>query len=294
MSQLKIWLMAIRPRTLGAAIAPVMIGSALAISQGVWDPLVIVAALLASLFIQIGTNLANDYFDFFKGADTEERIGPVRVTQAGLVKPAQVKWGFILSFALTVLPGLYLVSQGGWPITVVGICSVLSGILYTGGPFPLGYKGLGDLFVFLFFGLVAVCCTYYLHTHTLSLAAVLASIAPGLLSTAILVVNNLRDMETDRAVNKKTLAVRFGAQFVRYEYLLSIFIASLVPVMIYFLTPEKHIYSLAACLTLLVAIKPIRTVFELKADPRLNPLLGTTNQLLLLYGVLFSVGWLLG
>lgn len=287
------WILAARPRTLGAALAPVWIGSALALSQGQANLGVFLAALLGALLIQVGTNFANDYFDFVKGADTDQRIGPTRATQAGWMKPEQVRNAFILTFALVALPGAYLTWVGGLPILLLGIFSVLSGVLYTGGPFPLGYKGLGDVFVLLFFGFGATLGTYWLHTHSITLAAVLASLAPGLLATAILVVNNLRDHQTDAQVGKRTLAVRFGPRFVRAEYLFCLFVGGLTPLWLYLLTPVKQPFSLLACLVLLAAHKPIQAVMQLEADPRLNPVLGQTNRLLLLHSLLFSVGLLI-
>ncbi|MBT9547425.1 MAG: 1,4-dihydroxy-2-naphthoate polyprenyltransferase [Candidatus Sericytochromatia bacterium] len=287
---LKRWILAARPRTLGAALAPVWVGSALALTQGQAHPGVFVAALLGALLIQVGTNFANDYFDFVKGADTETRIGPTRATQAGWMTPQQVRKAFILTFGLVALPGAYLAWMGGIPILILGILSVLSGILYTGGPFPLGYKGLGDLFVLLFFGFGATLGTYWLHTHSISQAAVLASLAPGLLATAILVVNNLRDHKTDALAGKRTLAVRFGVKFVRFEYLFCLILGTLAPLWVYLLTPVKHPASLLACGVLFASRKPLQAVFTLDADPRLNPVLGQTNRLLLIHSLLFSAG----
>jgi len=291
--RLKRWFLAARPRTLGAALAPVWVGSALALAQGQAHPGVFVAALLGALLIQVGTNFANDYFDFVKGADTEARIGPTRATQAGWMSPQQVRNAFLLTFALVAFPGAYLAWIGGLPILILGILSVLSGILYTGGPFPLGYKGLGDLFVLLFFGFGATLGTFWLHTHTISGAAILASLSPGLLATAILVVNNLRDHKTDALAGKRTLAVRFGVPFVRAEYLFCLVIGTLIPLLIYLFTPVKHPFSLLACGVLIGALKPIQAVLSLEADPRLNPVLGQTNRLLLIHSLLFSAGLML-
>ncbi|MGE3724828.1 MAG: 1,4-dihydroxy-2-naphthoate polyprenyltransferase [Candidatus Sericytochromatia bacterium] len=290
---LKRWVLAARPRTLGAALAPVWVGSALALAQGQAHPGVFAAALLGALLIQVGTNFANDYFDFVKGADTEARIGPTRATQAGWMSPQQVRKAFLLTFALVAFPGAYLAWIGGLPILLLGIMSILSGILYTGGPFPLGYKGLGDLFVLLFFGFGATLGTFWLHTHTISVAAILASLSPGLLATAILVVNNLRDHKTDAVAGKRTLAVRFGVPFVRAEYLFCLGLGTMIPLLIYLFTPVKQPFSLLACGVLIVALKPIQAVLSLEADPRLNPVLGQTNRLLLIHSLLFSAGLLL-
>jgi 1,4-dihydroxy-2-naphthoate polyprenyltransferase len=282
-----------RPRTLGAALAPVWIGTALALSQGKGRMDVFAAALLGALLIQIGTNFANDYFDFVKGADTAERLGPTRATQAGWMKPQSVRNAFILTFALVLIPGFYLATIGGWPIILLGFFSILSGILYTGGPIPLGYKGLGDLFVLLFFGFGATLGTYWLHTQSISLTAILASLSPGLLATAILVVNNLRDHKTDALAGKKTLAVRLGIKFVRAEYIFCMVVGCLMPLAIYFVTPDKYPWSLLACGVLIASWRPIQAVMRLDADPRLNPILGQTNRLLLLHSLLFSIGLLI-
>lgn len=292
-SRLKIWLQAARLRTLGAALAPVLIGTALAFGDGfrAW-PAALAAALGATL-IQIGTNFANDYFDFLKGADTAERIGPQRVSQAGLVSPTQVRNAFLLTFALSALPGLYLIYVGGWPILLLGALSIASGILYTAGPWALAYVGLGDLFVLIFFGFAATAGTYYVQTGTLSTPVLWASIAPGLLSMAILTVNNLRDRLTDGASNKRTLAVRFGPGFARGEYLLCWLGAAAMPWIIFFATEAKAPLSLLASGVLLLAVPALRKVFALDSHPALNPVLGQTGKLLLIYSLVFSAGWLL-
>jgi len=289
----KVWLMASRLRTLGAALAPVMIGTAMAFASGARAWPAALAALLCALLLQLGTNYANDYFDFIKGADTAERVGPTRVTQAGLIPPQHVRNAFVLAFALVALPGTYLAWVGGWPIVVLGVLSVLSGILYTGGPFALAYLGLGDLFVLIFFGGVATCATYYTQTGSLGPEVMLASLAPGLLSMAILTVNNLRDRLTDAKSGKKTLAVRFGAGFARAEYLFCWLGAAAVPFAIYFWTPTQRPGACLASFTLLLAWPTIGKVFQLDADPALNPLLGQTGKLLLIYSLLFSLGWVL-
>lgn len=291
--RLKHWLMAARPRTLGAAVAPVIMGTAMAFGDGHRAWLAATAALLCALLLQIGANFANDYFDFKKGSDTPERLGPTRVTQAGLIAPERVFWAFMLTFGLCALPGAYLVYLGGWPILLLGLLSVISGILYTGGPFALAYIGLGDLFVLIFFGFVAVGASYYTQTGQLTPAVLLMATAPGLLSMAILTVNNLRDRRTDARSNKRTLAVRFGANFARVEYLCCWLGATLLPVLTWRLFAPDRPWILLACLAILPAGPTIQQVFRLDSDPRLNPLLGRTGQLLLLYSLLFSVGWLL-
>lgn len=293
MNNWKLWLMASRPKTLGAAVAPVMVATAMAFkSSGIawWAML---SCLVGSLLLQLGTNFANDYFDFIQGADTHNRLGPTRVTQAGLIAPETVRNAFILMFALVAVPGLYLSYVGGWPVFILGCLSVLSGILYTAGPYALAYLGLGDLFVLVFFGVVATVGTYYVQTLQLNSAVFLAALGPGLFSTAILAVNNLRDRLTDAKSNKRTLAVRFGADFVRLEYFFCCLGACLIPWLIFYFTPEKHPYSLAASFTFILCIPNLLKVFRLDADPALNPLLGETGKCLLIYSFLFSVGWML-
>jgi len=239
------WILAFRPKTLPAALAPVAIGTAMAYGQGVHYLPMAFVALFAALTIQIGTNLANDYFDFVNGADTSERIGPVRVTQAGLIAPATVRAAMILMFVLSAVACLVLVGRAGWPILVIGILSILSGIFYTAGPRPLAYLGLGEVFAFIFFGPVAVAGTYYVQSLEFSWAAVAAGIAPGFFSVAILAVNNLRDRDTDRKANKMTLAVRFGRDFALNEYLFALIAAGLTPVLVYFMTGQQP-YALGA------------------------------------------------
>ena len=213
------WGLAIRLRTLPAAAAGVITGSALAWFDGYFRLDAALACLLTAILLQIGSNLANDVFDFERGTDTAERAGPIRVTQAGLLTPSQVKWGMLVVFGLAALCGLYLAWLGGWPIVILGIAAILSAIAYTGGPFPLGYYGLGDVFVFIFFGLASVAGTYYVQAGFVSTAAWWMAIPPGLIITAILVVNNLRDLENDRKGGKHTLAVILGERGSKAEYL---------------------------------------------------------------------------
>ncbi len=291
-SRIQIFLMAIRPKTLGAAVAPVLIGSAMAYRDGGSHAAMAFFCLLGALLIQIGTNLANDYYDFKKGADNAERLGPVRVTQAGFVSPETMKRAYIAAFALAVLAGIPLVWRGGWPIVFLGFASVAAGILYTYGPFALAYTGLGDIFVVVFFGPVAVGGTYYLQCLTLSPLVLLAGLGPGLIATGLLAVNNLRDIDGDRNVNKRTLAVRFGVTFARIEYLLCLLIPALLPFVLVFLTKAHH-YALFASLVFLIGLPALRTVWTSRDGQQLNQVLATTGQLLLLYSVLFSVGWIL-
>ncbi len=284
--------MAARPKTLWAAVAPVLIGTAMAYADGFYHWLSAAVALVLSLLIQIGTNFANDYFDFVHGADTGERQGPMRLTQAGLIRPEKMKKAFILIFMLTFVGGLYLVWRGGWPILLVGLLSILFGILYTGGPFPLGYKGLGDVLVLIFFGPVAVGGTYYVQALQINTIVLLAGLSPGMIATSILVANNLRDIATDMKAGKRTLAVRFGKTFSRLEYLFMLVSAAFIPVMLYVYTRE-HPYAMAAVLTILFSLPTVAVVFRESDGGTLNQVLADTGKILLLYSVLFSLGWIL-
>jgi 1,4-dihydroxy-2-naphthoate octaprenyltransferase len=288
--KLKIWIDSARPKTLPAAIAPVVMGAAMAIAQGPIDGWVLAIILFCALCIQIGTNYANDYFDFVKGTDTHERVGPTRATAAGLVTPRQMLVATGIVFGGSVVGGLYLVWQGGWPILLIGLLSIACGILYTAGPYPLGYVGLGDFFVLVFFGLIPVAGTYYLlaghwHAHTW-----LAGLGPGLLSTAILAVNNYRDRTTDREAGKRTLVVRFGDGFGAGEYAFALIVALHIPVLLVILT-GSHFGVFITLLALVPGIRLIAT-FVSNHDPNVfNELLARTGKLLVLYSVLFSVGW---
>lgn len=289
---LKIWIDAARPKTLPAGIAPVLIGTTMAYTEGHFHYDIFAAIVFAVLMIQIGTNYANDYYDFIKGADTEKRQGPVRATQAGLVSAAAMKRAFVITFGLALAAGLYLVYKGGLPIVLIGLISIACGILYTAGPWPLGYIGLADLFVLLFFGPVAVAGTYYLQTGRINLPVILAGLSPGLISTALLTINNIRDYATDKTAEKKTLVVRFGVGFGIVEYYACIIIACLIPVLLTLIT-RSHIYCNLAVLTLLVAWGPMKTLLSKPAPDTLNHLLAKTGRLVLIYSVLFSIGWLL-
>ena len=281
-------MLAIRPRTLPAAAAGVIIGSALAWRDGFFRIDAALTCLITALLLQIGSNLANDVFDFERGTDTPERLGPVRVTQAGLLTPSQVKHGMIVAFSLAAIFGLYLVWLGGWPIIVIGIAAILAAIAYTGGPFPLGYYGLGDLFVFIFFGLASVAGTYYIQAGFVSAAAWWMTIPPGLIITAILVVNNLRDLEDDRKAGKRTLAVVLGERLTKTQYLLCITTAYLV-------LPLAAGMGLIPWLALItwaslpVAIRTTRVVLTQRGRP-LNTALAGTGQTALLFSILFWIG----
>ena len=284
------WAQATRPKTLWAAVTPVVVGSACAMSVSGFRLGPALAALGVGVFIQIGTNLSNDVLDFDRGADTERRVGPVRAVQSGLLSRGQVWAGAWIAFGLCIVCGLYLAAIGGWPVLVLGAVSIASGLLYTAGPWALAYVGLGDLFVFLFFGLAAVVGTVYVQALEVPAVAWWAAIAVGALATAILVVNNLRDRETDAAAGKRTLAVRFGARFTRLEYaaLLLAGHAAALPLVVRF-----GPWPLLSWLALPFAVAVLRSVWR-GEGAALNPALAATARLLLLFGVLLSVGIVLG
>ncbi len=287
-SLVRTWIMASRPKTLPAAIIPVLVGTAVAIAYGKFSAIPALAALIASCFIQIGTNFANDYFDFKKGADTDDRLGPTRVTQAGLIAPEQVKLATALTFGAAALIGIYLIFIGGWPILAIGIASIISGIAYTGGPYPLGYNGLGDVFVFIFFGIIAVTGTFYVQALTWSAPSLAASIPVGLLATAILVVNNYRDIDTDVIAGKRTLATRIGRPATRAQYWIMLMGAYLVPIL-QFTIGGNNPWILLPLLSLPLAIVRARSI-SLKNGRELNALLGQTGQLLMIFGILYTIG----
>lgn len=291
MSQLSIWWEAARPKTLPAAAAPVIMGSAMAFHDGHLYLPAALAALLGALLIQVGTNFANDYFDHQKGADTGERLGPRRATQAGLVSPGQMKRAFSLAFAAAFVVGFYLIFRGGWPVLAIGVLSILFGVLYTGGPYPLGYNGLGDIFVLIFFGPVAVGGTYYVQALTVTPVVLAAGLAPGLISMALLTINNLRDISTDVKAGKRTLAVRFGERFARMEYLVSIGAAALVPFVLVYMTRENY-FSVIALFALIPALPGIKRVWHGEVGAPLNLVLADTGKFLFLYSLMFSAGWI--
>jgi 1,4-dihydroxy-2-naphthoate octaprenyltransferase len=289
-----IWVQAARPRTLPAAIAPVLVGTAAAWQYAGHMPrwLAFVAALIGSVFIQIGTNLANDYSDARRGTDTVDRLGPVRVTSAGLVTPQRVLTATWVAFGVAVACGIYLAIVAGWVILVVGAASIAAGVLYTGGPRPYGYAGLGEVFVFLFFGLVAVNGSFYVQLEEVDALALGLSIAIGFLSTAIIVVNNVRDLETDRRAGKMTSAVRMGRDNAVNVYKLLVIGAFVVlPFSIW--AGESKWWPLLGLLAAPLAIKPIRTMETRTDGPALNKTLAATGGLLAVYSVLVTVGLLL-
>jgi 1,4-dihydroxy-2-naphthoate octaprenyltransferase len=273
-----LWLMAARPRTLAASVAPVIVGTAAAAHVGSMRPVPALLALLSSLFIQIGTNFANDYSDWKRGADAD-RVGPRRVTQSGLVPPHVVKRAAWIAFGISGLFGLALAGFAGWPIIAIGVVSVACGWLYTGGPWPLGYHGLGDVFVFIFFGMVATCGTAYAQALWVPREAILAGAAMGYLSTAILVVNNLRDRETDAKVGKNTLAVRMGVVATRAEYCGLLFFAFALT-----FTLGKP-WPLVALPLVFAPVKRVLTA----SGGALNAALGETARMQLAFAVLLAV-----
>ncbi len=291
-SGLAIWVLAARPRTLSAAVVPVMAGTAAAAAEGAFSPLAAAAALAGSLAVQILANFSNDYFDAKKGAD-RDRQGPLRVMQSGLVTEGQMRAAIAAAIGFAVLCGIYLVAVGGIPIAVIGIASILAGLAYTGGPFPLGYHGLGDVFVFVFFGLVAVAGTYYVQALRWSQSILWIATPVGLMTTAILVVNNLRDAPRDRAAGKLTLVARFGRRFGRWEYALLLLFSYAVPV---FLAAGRRTGPgvLLTWLSLPLAIRTARRAFSDPEAPSFNRALAATSQLVLVYGLLLSAGLLLG
>ena len=288
---LRIWLQAARPKTLPAGIVPALVGGALAYGDGLFHLASFLAALFGSAMIQIGTNFANDLFDFTKQTDTADRIGPLRVTQAGLATPRQTALATAIAFLLAAAAGAYLIHRGGWPVVIIGLSSILCGVLYTAGPLALGYVGLGDIFVLIFFGPVALAGTYYVQALNISTPIILAGLPFGMISTAILTVNNLRDIAADRKGGKRTLAVRFGRTFARYEYLVMLLAAAAMIVPLAYAIHNAHLYLAMAYL--LLAVGPVRAVFSTTDGERLNNTLAATGRLLIAYGLLFSIGWLL-
>jgi 1,4-dihydroxy-2-naphthoate octaprenyltransferase len=282
------WVLACRPATLTAAVSPVAVGTACAVAAHGFRPLPALAALFGAAFLQIGSNLANDVFDFEKGADTEERLGPVRAAQAGLLTPKQLRLGMVVVFGLAFAVGVYLTAFAGPVVVAIGLASIASAIAYTGGPYPLGYHGLGDVFVMLFFGFVAVCGTAFVQTGTVPPVAWLASIPVGAIATAILVVNNVRDCETDVRAGKRTLPVRFGRQSGLIEYAALLGAAYVVPVFIA-ATGRASAYVLLPLLTAPHAAKLVRRVFT-DTGRDLNASLVATAKLLFFHSILFAVG----
>ncbi len=292
MSSVRIWIRAARLRTLPAAVAPVLVGTALsATARDVrWGGFV--AALLGAVFIQVGTNLSNDYSDARRGADADDRLGPVRVTAGGLVPPRQVLVATYVSFGLAVLCGVYLVALAGPLLLAIGAASILAGVLYTGGPRPYGYEGLGEVFVFAFFGIVAVTGSYFVQAEHVTWEAFVLAVPVGLLASAILVVNNVRDLDSDRRAGKRTLAVRLGRVRARTLYGLMVY-GAFATAPLPWVLGELSAWLLAPLVLLPLAVVLVRTVRRHADGPTLNLALARTGQLQLLFCVLLSAGLLL-
>ena len=285
---IRAWILAARPATLTAAFAPVAVGTACAIHVGAFRFFPALAALLGAFLIQIGANFANDLFDFEKGADDEHRIGPLRAAQAGLLSASQLRRGMVLVFAAAVAVGVYLTLVAGWPVLLIGIASIAAGVAYTGGPYPLGYHGLGDLFVMIFFGFVAVCGTSYVQALHVPSLAWLASVPMGALCTAILVVNNVRDMKGDARAGKRTVAVRFGRRAAEWEYAVLLLLSYAVPVVIAG-RGETSAWVLLPLITLPWAFMLFSSLLRDRGRT-LNLTLVSTARLLSVFGLLFAIG----
>ena len=290
-STFRIWLLAARPKTLPAAVVPVLVGSAFAGRAGFFHWGAAALCLVFALLVQIGTNLANDYFDYVQGADTEKRVGPARAVASGWVPPARMRTAMIGVFAVALVVGLGLIPFGGWWLLPLGLLCIACGVAYTGGPYPLGYHGLGDLFVFLFFGLVAVGATYWGQARLLTSDVLLAGAAVGGLAANILVANNYRDRETDAVAGKRTLVVRFGERAGRVQYGAAVLLSGAVPIMLWLnCWGEWALLPLAA---LPLGVSCWRKLTPTTPAPELIGLLARTAAHLLLFGVLLAVGVLL-
>lgn len=290
-SKIDSWIIASRPRTLLAAFVPVMVGSAVAFNEGKLNIIFSLAALICSVLIQVGTNFTNDLYDFLKGADTIKRKGPRRVLASGLISVNEMKLGVVVTFLTSFLLGLFLVYHGGTVILVIGVLSIIAGLAYTAGPYPLAYNGLGDIFVFMFFGIIGTVGTYYLHTKELSFVSFISSIPVGALVTNILVVNNYRDIEEDKTAGKKTLAVKLGKNFTRYQFTFLIVLSFLIP-LILFAFLNSSIWIFLPYLTLPIAYKVLTMIYTLDGM-ELNKTLELTAKLSAIYGLLFSAGFIL-
>lgn len=282
-----IWIAAARPKTLPAAIVPVAVGTAVAEASGGMAVCAALAALGGALAIQIGTNFANDVFDAEKGADGPDRLGPVRAVASGLIRAATMKRAMIAAFAVATAFGLYLAWVGGWPVVAIGVASIISGIAYTGGPWPLGYHGLGDVFVMIFFGFVAVCGTAYVQLGHVPCLAVYAAIPVGALATAIIVVNNLRDREQDARSGKRTLAVRLGRRGALVEYV-GLLASAYIVVIVLAVSHERWLLLLPVA-TGPIAVARVRALAGAVTGPEYNKCLAATGALMMAFGVLFAI-----
>lgn len=286
------WILAARPKTLPAALAPVLLASALAWHDGVFQALPAAVALVFAVLIQIGTNYSNDYFDFVKGADTPDRVGPTRAVAAGLISPRAMARGTVLVFGAALFIGMLLIPYGGVWLAGVGMLCVLMGVLYTGGPYPLAYNGWADAFVLLFFGLVAVSLTYYVQAGHFSQSALILAYAPGALATNILCVNNMRDYETDRRANKRTLIVRFGREAGAIEYVVNLMIAQIVPAVLFL--AGYTVWVLLPLLAFPIGRLQLTRMLTATDRPTYDRALAGTAAYLMLHSVLLGVGLVLG
>ncbi|MBI3124915.1 MAG: 1,4-dihydroxy-2-naphthoate polyprenyltransferase [Ignavibacteriales bacterium] len=285
------WVLATRPRTLPAALVPVLVGSSIAINDGMFKPLAAIVALLCAILIQIGTNFVNDLYDFLHGTDKKDRIGPKRVVTSGLISIPEMKLGIIFVFGLSFVLGMYLVHLAGWEILLLGVISILAGIAYTAGPFPLAYNGLGDIASFLFFGLIGTVGTYYVQANEISPFAFWSSIPVGALITNILVVNNYRDREEDQSNGKNTLAVLLGEKFARLQYVFFMIVSYAILFVVYF-TYKNSAWVFLPLISLPLSVKLIKMIFTLRGR-ELNKTLELTAKLSALYGLLFAAGILI-
>ncbi len=290
LNRLRVWILAARPKTLAASLAPVLVGTAMAVEAGSGAPVAAAFTFLSATLIQVGVNYHNDYTDYLQGADTDDRVGPLRVTQAGLVAPTTMRRATIAVFGAAVAAGAYLIYRGGWPIFVIGIASIATAIWYTAGPYSLAALGLADLAVFLFFGPVAVGGAYYVQALACPPEVLVAGVGPGLFSVGILLVNNIRDAPNDRAAGKRTLVVRLGRSAGVALYGAALGGALLVPVVLVLWT-GRHPWLLTTLLLLPGVVRAVQAVARASTPEALNPLLATTGRLLALWSVLFAVGW---
>ena len=287
-SKTQAWILASRPKTLPAAASPVLIACAVAFVEHKFEPLAALAALLGALLLQIGANIANDVFDFQLGTDNQHRLGPLRMTQAGYLTPTEMKTGMVVVFILAAMCGVYMALVSGWWIIIIGALAILAAVAYTGGPFPYGYKGLGELFVFIFFGFAAVCGTYYAQAKSVSLLAILSSVPVGLLIVCILVVNNLRDLNGDKSSGKRTLAVRFGATWAKQEFIALLALAYLFVFLITFVHLGT-VWILLCWLSLPLALQLVKSVLN-EQGKALNLTLAGVGKLTLIFSILYTIG----
>ena len=285
---------AIRPKTLSASIAPVLVGSAIAFNSSQFNLGIFFLTIFSAIFIQIGTNFANDVYDFINGADNDERVGPTRAVQANLISVNVMKYLTIIAFSLSIICGLPLVVKGGYPILLIGIISIISGYAYTGGPYPLGYNGWGDIFVFIFFGPIAVCGTFFLQLGYVSVESLISGIVMGCLSVTLLCINNIRDVDTDSNVGKRTIAVRFGVMFVKYLFISLFFICYLLLGYLSFNLNyiNKNVYFLLLIITLPLCLKLNFDIFKLKLHS-LNRLLSNVSVFIIVFSLLFILSILI-